>query len=84
MSDVPPRTGRYETVGERETLCVELPRGIGVVNIRTGLVHGPTGSPMISVEVVSDTLDTPADDGRFYEQHYNSMQETVHLIGRES
>lgn len=78
----PPRTRRYETIGEREVLTIELPNGIGAVRIRTGERDARTGCPRVAVEVVSDTLDTPADDGRFYEQHYNSMQETVYLIGR--
>lgn len=77
-----PRTYRYETIGEDETLSVELPHGVGVVHIRTGNVEGRTGDPVVAVEVVSYTLDEPASDGRFYEQHYDSMQSTVRLVGR--
>lgn len=77
-----PRTNRYETIGHEETLSVELPNGIGVVHIRTGNVEGRTGDPVVAVEVVSDTLDTPATDGRNYEQYYDSMHSTVRLVGR--
>lgn len=77
----PLRTNRYETIGEHETLSVELPNGIGVVNIRTGNVQGRTGYPMIAVEVVSDTIDSPANDGRYYEARYSSMHETIYLVG---
>lgn len=77
-----PRTNRYETIGREETLSVELPDGIGVVHIRTDNVEGRTGDPVVAVEVVSDSLDTPATDGRYYEAHYDSMQETIRLVGR--
>lgn len=78
----PLHTTRYETVGQHETLSVELPHGIGVVHIRTGEKDVRSGYPMITVEVVSDTLDTPAADGRFYEESYDPMASTVRLIGR--
>lgn len=77
----PLRTNRYETIGEDETFSVELPDGIGVVHIRTGNVQGRTGYPVVAVEVVSDTIDTPADDGRFYRAEYSSMHETIYLVG---
>lgn len=77
-----PRTTRYEAIGAKEILSVELPGGIGVVHIRTGEVQVRTKDPVVAIEVVSDTLDTPADDGRYYEAHYDSMQETVRLVGR--
>jgi hypothetical protein len=76
------RTYRYETIGGKEVLAVELPDGIGMVRIRTGERDTRTGYPRIAVEVVSDTLDTPATDGRFYESVYDSMQETIYLVGR--
>jgi hypothetical protein len=81
VSDGPLHTHRYETVGTNETLSVELPDGIGVVHIRTGSVQGVTGNPMIAVEVVSDTLDTPAGDSRYYQAEYNSTHETIFLVG---
>lgn len=71
----------YTTIGEHEELSVELPHGIGVVRIRTGNVQGRTGLPVVAVEVVSDTIDRPAEDGRFYMAEYSSMQETVYLVG---
>lgn len=77
------RPHRYETVGAQEVLAVELPNGIGMVRIRTGERDARSGNPRIAVEVVSDTLDTPAQDGRVYEATYDSMQETVYLIGRQ-
>lgn len=47
---------------------ITLPHGIGCVEIRTeGSVHGPTGYPVIGVDVISDTKHTPATDGRLYE-----------------
>jgi hypothetical protein len=76
------RTHRYETIGRKEVLSVELPDGIGVVHIRTGSVEGRTGDPVIGIEVASDTLDTPAADGRYYESRFNSVNETLYLIGR--
>lgn len=76
-----PRTTRYDTIGENETLSVELPNGIGVVHIRTAMVDVRSGNPAIVVEVNSDSLDTPAKDGRFYEERYDSMRSTITLIG---
>lgn len=49
------------------TLRVDLPHGIGYVEIRTGDVHGPTGYPVIGVDVISQARNTPAEDGRLYE-----------------
>lgn len=76
------RTSRYETIGEHETLTVELPHGIGVVRIRTGEKDVRSGNPRVAVEIVSDTLDSPAEDGRYYECRYDPMQDTVYLVGR--
>lgn len=83
MSDMTPRTSRYETVGAYETLSVELPDGIGVVHIRTHIRRGASRSinPVIAVEVVSDSLDTPAADGRVYEPELNPAQNTIYLVG---
>jgi len=78
----PLRRTRYETIGQDETLSIELPDGIGAVHIRTGETDVRSGNPRISIEVVSDTLDRAADDGRYYESSYDSMTETIHLIGR--
>lgn len=78
----PLRTSRYEAMGQHETLSVELPDGIGVIHIRTGEKDVRSGNPRVSVEVVSDTLDTPAADGRFYEETYDPMASTIRLIGR--
>jgi hypothetical protein len=75
------RTHRYETIGPREVLSVELPDGIGVVHIRTGYRDTLTGNPNVEIQVVSDTLDTPAEDGRYYESRYDQMTETIRLIG---
>jgi hypothetical protein len=47
---------------------ITLPNGIGYVEISTaGSVHGPTGYPVIGVEVVSASKNSPAADGRVYE-----------------
>lgn len=78
----PLRRNRYETIGQDETLSVELPDGIGVVHIRTGNVQGRTGYPVIAVEVVSDSLDRPAEDGRLYEQQYSSAHSAIYMVGR--
>jgi hypothetical protein len=60
---------------------VFLPHGIGYVEIRTGNVNGPTGYPVVAVEVVSDALDTPAQDGRTYEPFFNLGQNTIYMVG---
>jgi hypothetical protein len=62
-------------------LRVLLPDGIGYVEIRTGNVHGPTGYPVVGVELVSYALDTPARDGRLYEPARDRDNGVV-LIGR--
>lgn len=72
---------RYMTVDLGDEMSIELPDGIGVVHIRTGGEQPRTGHPMISVEVVSDSIDTPADDGRFYQAEYSSAHETIYLVG---
>jgi hypothetical protein len=79
---IPLCTNRYESIGEHETFSVELPDGIGVVHIRTGSVHGPTGFPMVAVEVVSHSVDTPAADGRLYEPQFKPMHNTIFMVGR--
>jgi hypothetical protein len=76
-----PPTHRHETVGPQEVLSVELPNGIGVVHIRTGAKDVRTGNPAVEIEVVSDTLDTPAEDGRYYGSRFDSMADTIRLIG---
>lgn len=76
------RTNRHETMGQDETLSVELPDGIGVVHIRTGNVHGHTGDPVIAVEVVSDARDIPACDGRLYEPVYKPSRTSIVMTGR--
>lgn len=75
------RTHRYETIGPKEVLSVELPSGIGVVHIRTGYRDTRTGNPCVEVEVVSNTPDTPAEDGRYYESRIDLSTDTVRLIG---
>lgn len=82
MSDSLRKT-TYTTIDECETITIELPHGIGSVHIRTGNVEGRTGDPVIAIEVVSDTLDTPAFDGRYYEEKYDPMTSTVRLVGRQ-
>jgi hypothetical protein len=64
-----------------KTLRILLPDGIGYVEIRTGNVHGPTGYPVVGVEVVSYTKNTPAADGRLYEPA-RDRDSSVVLIGR--
>lgn len=77
-----PRMFRSHQMGEEETFTVDLPNGIGAVHIRTGNVEGATGDPVVAVEVESDTLDTPAEDGRHYSTRFNHMNDTVYLTGR--
>jgi len=69
---------------DEKVLHVRLPGRIGYVEIRTGLLHGPTGYPTVGVEVVSDTVHTPADDGRIYSAVYTVRDDTVVLVGRPS
>lgn len=75
MTDIPtlPMTDK--------TLRVLLPDGIGYVEIRTGAVDGRTGYPVVAVETVSYTLDTPAGDGRMYEPQFLASKTTVLLVG---
>lgn len=58
---------------------IELPDGIGYVEIRTTGVHGATGYPVIGVEVVSETQHTDAADGRRY--YFQSSAHGGVLIG---
>jgi hypothetical protein len=60
MTDIPtiPMTDKI--------LRVQLPDGIGYVEIYTGGVNGPTGYPAVGVDVVSKTKHTDAADGRRY------------------
>lgn len=81
MSSGPLRRTRYETVGEHETLSVELPNGVGVVHIRTDDGTTMHGHPIITVELVSDTLDTPAADGRYYLPGISRRPNTMVLTG---
>lgn len=76
------QTKNYAEVGGNELLTVELPDGIGVVQISTGNKHGPTGYPVITVRVVSDALDTPARDGRLYEPRFSLVQNQIVMVGR--
>ena len=68
-------------VREGKTMRITLPHGIGYVEIRTGNVHGPTGHPVVAVEVISDSIDTPAQDGRLYEQQCNHSHNTIFMVG---
>lgn len=52
-------------------LRIDLPHRIGHVEIRTTDVNGPTGYPVIGVEVVSATRHTPAADGRLYRPQFD-------------
>jgi hypothetical protein len=54
-----------------ESAVVRLPHGIGYVEIRTTGVNGPTGHPVIGVDVVSETTRTDAADGRRYHPHFD-------------
>jgi hypothetical protein len=67
---------------DETTLRVQLPGRIGYVEIRTGNVNGPTGFPVVGVEVVSATQHTPADDGRLYSPTFSARDDTVVLVGR--
>jgi hypothetical protein len=67
---------------EEDTLRVLLPNGIGYVEIRTGNVHGPTGYPVVAAEMVSYSVDTPAEDGRLYEPQFSLGQNTIYMVGR--
>lgn len=62
-------------------LRIKLPHGIGYVEISQGNVHGPTGFPIIGVDAVSETKDTPAADGRNYEPARDRDSGVV-LVGR--
>lgn len=66
---------------DEPTLRVRLPHGIGYVEIRTGNVHGPTGHPVVAVEVISNSVDTPAQDGRLYEQRCNHSHNMIYMVG---
>jgi hypothetical protein len=64
-----------------EAVTVKLPHGIGYVEIRANGVNGPTGYPVIGVEVISQSRNTPAADGRLYEPRFDHDCGVV-LIGR--
>lgn len=80
MTNLRPGELRRERMHDDEQILrIDLPHGIGYVEIRTTGVHGPTGYPVIGVEVVSKTMHTEAADGRRYR-----FQSTAHggvLIG---
>jgi len=65
-----------------ETFRIDLPYGCGYVEIRAEK-HVRSGNPMFTTEVVSDSLDKPALDGRLYEQEIDTPYNAIHLIGRE-
>lgn len=54
-----------------ESVTVQLPHGIGYVEIRTDGVNGATGWPAIGVDAVSRTTNTPAEDGRLYRPYFD-------------
>lgn len=64
-----------------KTLRVLLPDGIGYVEIRTDGINGPTGYPVVGVDVVSLARRTPAADGRLYEPRFDHDCGVI-LIGR--
>ena len=66
-----------------ESVVVQLPHGIGYVEIRTDGVNGPTGYPAIGVDVISETKHTRADDGRLYHPQFDHSCGVV-LVGRPS
>lgn len=68
MTNLRPGELRVLTMHNDEgILRINLPRGIGFVEIHNnGSVHGPTGHPVIGVEVVSETRHSDAADGRRY------------------
>ncbi len=68
-------------IHDGETLRAHLPHGIGYVEIRTGNVHGPTGYPVVAVEVVSNSIDAPAEDGRLYEPHFKHTHNMIYMVG---
>ncbi len=63
-----------------QSFRIDLPYGAGYVEISAD-THIKTGNPMFKVEVVSDSLDKPAEDGRLYEQEVDSAYDTIYLIG---
>lgn len=74
----PTRIYRMDT---GESVRVDLPDGIGYVEIRANNVHGPTGYPAIGVSVVSQTLNRPAADGRLYEPVFKFDGTEITLVG---
>jgi hypothetical protein len=70
------------TLDPGDSARIILPHGIGFVEIRTGgSVHGPTGYPVIGVDVISETRHAPAEDGRIYEPARDHDSGVV-LVGR--
>lgn len=70
------------TMEPGDSARIILPHGIGYVEIHAGgHVHGPTGYPVIGVDVVSETKRTPAADGRNYEPARDRDSGVV-LVGR--
>lgn len=70
----------YE-MGRKEAVKVLLPDGIGYVEIRTGNVHGPTGFPVVGVDVESKATQRPARDGLLYTP-YRDRESGVVLVGK--
>ena len=75
--------GEHRTVlmhDNEPVLKIKLPHGIGYVEIRNdGAVHGPTGYPVIGVEVTSQTVHREAANGRLY--HFESSAHGGALVG---
>jgi hypothetical protein len=82
MTELNPSEHRTVLMHDDEAVIkIKLPRRIGYVEIRTDGVNGPTGYPVIGVDVVSKTRATPAADGRLYEPRFDRDCAVV-LIGR--
>lgn len=63
------------------TIRVVLPNGIGYIDIEPGLDATLENRPQYTVEAVSTTIDTPAQDGRLYEVETGKLYNRLHLTG---
>lgn len=66
---------------DEPTIRIRLPHGIGYVEIRTGNIQPTTGYPVVAVDVVSHAIDTPAEDGRFYEPRFKHTHNMIYMAG---
>lgn len=63
------------------TLRVMLPSGVGYVDIEPGRGGTLANRPVVAVDVVSTTIDTPAQDGRLYEVESSNVHHRLWLTG---